>query len=388
MKKLTISFFVLFAVALSAVAQSLNAAKHYLEQGNYVEAAKKLRPLADSGNAEAQYIAALLFFEGKGVNKDIKQSLKYASLSADQGYEDAINWIVFTYYAKDSIESLKYAEEYTEKYPQLKKEAIGLEIAERYILGKGTEKNEARGWQMMESHPLFEKVMEDDKWETSYWNFQMRSNNCRSLLELVEISYSSIYRSKFDRCLNYYLKNNPKSVIQQHSDNGVGTCTAILAYLSLQRDGFKNFKLVKELAEKAANQGSGMGNKLFSAYKNYPVYGDKIDKGIIYQIDYTKRKAMLYVEISCDYNKLSKEIQQINSKSRFAWVQISGEEYNNPFYWTVFNNTGANLLPYFYLWARDGIYKKNTLSYKVAEYAGQDYRDLPGKAYLIATYNF
>ena len=50
-------------------AQSLSYAKSLIEQGKYLEAAKQLRPLADGGNAEAQYLAATLFFDGKGVSR-------------------------------------------------------------------------------------------------------------------------------------------------------------------------------------------------------------------------------------------------------------------------------------------------------------------------------
>lgn len=69
-------------------AQSLGTAKMYIEQEQYVNAAKQLRPLADGGNAEAQYLAAKLFFEGHINNaKAEEQGVKYATMSADQGYE-------------------------------------------------------------------------------------------------------------------------------------------------------------------------------------------------------------------------------------------------------------------------------------------------------------
>ncbi|MBQ9640161.1 MAG: sel1 repeat family protein [Bacteroidaceae bacterium] len=58
-------------------------------KGNYTEAAKCLRPLADGGNAEAQTLAAQLFFEGKGVTKNEAQGVKYATQAAKQGHEDS-----------------------------------------------------------------------------------------------------------------------------------------------------------------------------------------------------------------------------------------------------------------------------------------------------------
>ena len=44
--------------------QSMSWVNYYMEQGDYLNAAKELRPLADGGNAEAQLLAAKLFFEG------------------------------------------------------------------------------------------------------------------------------------------------------------------------------------------------------------------------------------------------------------------------------------------------------------------------------------
>ena len=56
-KKITIIATLLLAVS-NVGAQSLDRVKSLLEQGHYKEAAVMLRPLADGGNAEAQYIAA------------------------------------------------------------------------------------------------------------------------------------------------------------------------------------------------------------------------------------------------------------------------------------------------------------------------------------------
>ena len=78
MKALIKSFtvFMLTALPLMGSAQSVNYAKSLIKEGKYLEAAKQLRPLADGGNAEAQYMAAKLFFEGKGVTKNVNQGIK------------------------------------------------------------------------------------------------------------------------------------------------------------------------------------------------------------------------------------------------------------------------------------------------------------------------
>ena len=56
-------------IALSINAQSLSYAKRLIKNGEYKLAAEQLRPLTESGDAEACYLAAQLFVEGKGVMK-------------------------------------------------------------------------------------------------------------------------------------------------------------------------------------------------------------------------------------------------------------------------------------------------------------------------------
>ncbi|MDO4165210.1 MAG: hypothetical protein Q4D56_12645 [Bacteroides sp.] len=62
MKRITLSIMVLLiAGALNAQSYQLNRAKSLIDNKQYTEAAKTLRPLADGGDAEAQYLAAMLF---------------------------------------------------------------------------------------------------------------------------------------------------------------------------------------------------------------------------------------------------------------------------------------------------------------------------------------
>ena len=105
-------------------AQSLSYVKSLMEQGMYLDAAKRLRPLADGGNAEAQVMAAQLFFEGKGVAKNNAQGLKYATLAANQGNEEAIMLLVNYYWNSNPSKAYEVLKNYTEKHPYLKKTKI------------------------------------------------------------------------------------------------------------------------------------------------------------------------------------------------------------------------------------------------------------------------
>lgn len=83
--KLFVAALAMTAMPLAVGAQSMYTAKQYYNQGRYLDAAKQLRPLADGGNADAQLMAAELFFEGKGVAKSDAQGVKYATMAVNKG---------------------------------------------------------------------------------------------------------------------------------------------------------------------------------------------------------------------------------------------------------------------------------------------------------------
>jgi len=56
-----------------------------------IEAAKMIRPLAEQGNPEAQYLAAKCFYEGIGVKKDNAKALYYARLATETSDETRRN---------------------------------------------------------------------------------------------------------------------------------------------------------------------------------------------------------------------------------------------------------------------------------------------------------
>lgn len=59
----------LFAMTLQAQNYQISRAQSLIENEEYKEAAMLLRPLAENGNAEAQYMVSKLFAEGNGVIK-------------------------------------------------------------------------------------------------------------------------------------------------------------------------------------------------------------------------------------------------------------------------------------------------------------------------------
>ena len=128
MRKILISMVaMLLMTAMQLNAQSVNYAKLLIEQGRYLEAAKELRPMADNGDDKAQYLAATLFFEGKGINKNDEQGVKYATLSANQGNADAIKLLADYYYNSNQLDKMfPLFNSITSSHPYLLKEIAGV----------------------------------------------------------------------------------------------------------------------------------------------------------------------------------------------------------------------------------------------------------------------
>lgn len=123
MKIIRLSVCVLLLIVASIVcAQSLDRVNELIGQGKYREAAVLLRPLADGGNAEAQYLAATLFLEAKGVARNPQQAFKYAKMAADNTKDRCEEGLLLTSWMcyegigtkKDADMALTYARQLTE----------------------------------------------------------------------------------------------------------------------------------------------------------------------------------------------------------------------------------------------------------------------------------
>lgn len=58
-------------------------------QGNFVLALEKFKPLAEHGNAQAQYNIGMMYRQGKGMPQDDKEAAAWLSKAAEQGYVEA-----------------------------------------------------------------------------------------------------------------------------------------------------------------------------------------------------------------------------------------------------------------------------------------------------------
>ena len=86
-KLLAIILFVLFGTQVFA--QSWNKGLEAAKAGDFSTALKEWKPLAEQGNAYAQFGLGVMYWNGNGVLQDYAEALKWYRLSAEQGNDYA-----------------------------------------------------------------------------------------------------------------------------------------------------------------------------------------------------------------------------------------------------------------------------------------------------------
>ena len=91
MNKILITFFTILFCLTSSVGWSTDFDKGLAaaQKGDFATALREWTPLAEQGNADAQYNLGLMYKKGEGVTQDYKIALKWYKLSAEQGNADA-----------------------------------------------------------------------------------------------------------------------------------------------------------------------------------------------------------------------------------------------------------------------------------------------------------
>ena len=82
---------VLFLLALSVLPAwaDFAAGLSAYQKGNYEGALKEWQPLAENGDAVAQFNVGLMCYEGQGVRQDYARAAEWFQRAADQGYAKA-----------------------------------------------------------------------------------------------------------------------------------------------------------------------------------------------------------------------------------------------------------------------------------------------------------
>src|SRR5450830_1197872 len=87
MKKRIVCLVAIHAMCSSlAQADALEDGVAAYNRGNYLQAIKLYRPIAENGLAEAQYNLGQIYSEGKGVPQDYQEAVKWYRLAATRGF--------------------------------------------------------------------------------------------------------------------------------------------------------------------------------------------------------------------------------------------------------------------------------------------------------------
>ena len=85
MRRFFFAVFLVVACATVAAADSLEEAELIYERGDYTQAARLFRPLAEQGIASAQFNLGVMYAKGQGVQQDYQAALKWYRKAAEQG---------------------------------------------------------------------------------------------------------------------------------------------------------------------------------------------------------------------------------------------------------------------------------------------------------------
>ena len=88
MKKLTLATLLIFSCATAWAADFDKGVAAY-NAGDSATALAEFKPLAEQGDAVAQYNVALMYANGEGVIEDDKEAVKWYRLAAEQGIAEA-----------------------------------------------------------------------------------------------------------------------------------------------------------------------------------------------------------------------------------------------------------------------------------------------------------
>ena len=105
----TLAEFIFFALAVvlfnptGGESADLQKGQNAYNQGDYATALHELQPLAEQGNAAAQYALGVMHANGDGIPMNFDTALKWYTLAAEQGYAFAQYTLAKIYGSHDGV---------------------------------------------------------------------------------------------------------------------------------------------------------------------------------------------------------------------------------------------------------------------------------------------
>ncbi len=142
LKPAALLFFLISLSSTTLLAGPLQDGFDAFTAGNYKTALQKWLPLAEKGNADAQYNIGILYMKGLGVDKDLRQAFNWYKRAAVGGNVDAMYNLATMYnQGKVVFRSQKDALKWWQKAADAGNDAAMFNLGVMYAYGRGVRKN-------------------------------------------------------------------------------------------------------------------------------------------------------------------------------------------------------------------------------------------------------
>jgi len=167
--KIFLAFLLLITLFSNAFADYIDGQREYAS-GNYASAIIEWTPVAEDGNARAQYNLGWMNANGKGTAQDFKEAIKWYKKSAELGNVNAQYNLANLYLrGQGAAQDDKLAFSWFIKAAEQGDAPAQYNLGRMYILGKGDNKNflEARFWikQALENNDEYIGALAQQVWD-------------------------------------------------------------------------------------------------------------------------------------------------------------------------------------------------------------------------------
>jgi TPR repeat protein len=142
---------VLALVARGDDEDTLAAARAEMREGRLGKALEMAQPLADKGDARAQFLVGDVYWDGRGIGRDRAQAARWYELAAKQGHTGAMVRLAEAYRAGDGVKAdARTSTEWCRKAADAGDgRGLGM-LGVAYLQGLGVEKDDARARDYLE----------------------------------------------------------------------------------------------------------------------------------------------------------------------------------------------------------------------------------------------
>lgn len=383
-----------------AISQSINRAKDLIAKQQYKQAAIELRPLAEKGDAEAQTLAAQLFYDGKGVIKSKEQGNKYATLAADQGYVPAVQLLARQFENANDIKGeVALITAYSDKFESVASSELRIRLSELYrdhyaALSLTKTEGVEKGWSILRPSGIGYQLLQKapHKW-------------FKALMEANNYSYADL-GNRFATAGDFLMETlcdyvtdasqNPSAMTEEEclkaAESGDHFYCALLANRALYKNGRDKKQNVAEARKflSKADAAEAPFHPYFYYVKNdldnHYLPGDRINGHLVYEVDPGCRGAFVATEPMYYYNV--PKLKDFHELDR-TWRWPTAEERNAIEKFSIENQISSHNCVSGCLGNRDNskkrIYPKEVLVTEVSDGPSHTRLSYPGASTVIGS---